>query len=79
MQPSITLHPPLSIPKRFFSIVEVAKMLGVSDDTVRRMLRGDPRKGIAPTLRAVQVSPRIRRIPLEAINEYVQKGLSFNG
>ncbi|MBA3826197.1 MAG: helix-turn-helix domain-containing protein [Ktedonobacterales bacterium] len=69
----------LSIPKRFFTIVEVAKMLHVSDDTVRRMLRGDPRKGIAPSLRAIQVSPRIRRIPVEAINEFTQRGMALNG
>jgi excisionase family DNA binding protein len=56
-------------PQQFFTIVEAAELLKVSADTVRRMLRRGQ-------LRCLVITERTRRIPLEAINELVQKGMN---
>jgi excisionase family DNA binding protein len=53
-------------PQRFFTIKEVAHELRVSVDTIRRMIR----RG---TIDSVEVSPRIRRIPREAIDTLARK------
>ncbi|MBA3823810.1 MAG: helix-turn-helix domain-containing protein [Ktedonobacterales bacterium] len=50
--------------QRFFTIHEAAQILKVSQDTVRRM-----------QLRCVVITERTRRIPLEALNEFAQKGM----
>jgi excisionase family DNA binding protein len=55
--------------QRFFTIVEAALILRVSADTVRRMVKRGQ-------LRCVVITERTRRIPLEAINDLAQKGIS---
>ncbi len=57
--------------QRFFTIHEAAEMLQVSIDTVRRMLRRGQ-------LKCVVITERTRRIPLEALNEFVQKEMNSN-
>ena len=57
------------VPQRFYTIIEAADLLKVSADTVRRMVRRGQ-------LRCVVITERTRRIPLEAINELVQKGMN---
>jgi len=54
--------------QRFSTIHEAAQILKVSQDTVRRMLRRGQ-------LKCVVITERTRRIPLEALNEFAQKGM----
>ena len=56
-------------PHRFFTICEAADLLRVSADTVRRMVRRGQ-------LRCVVITERTRRIPMEAINELAQRGMT---
>lgn len=55
--------------QRFFTICEAAELLRVSTDTVRRMVRRGQ-------LRCVVITERTRRIPMEAINELSQRGMT---
>jgi excisionase family DNA binding protein len=54
--------------RRFFTPAEVAKELSVSVDTIRRMIRRGE-------IGFVEVSPRKRRIPREALDILARKGL----
>jgi len=58
----------INLAQRFFTIYEAAQILKVSQDTVRRMLRRGQ-------LKCVVITERTRRIPLEALNEFAQKGM----
>ncbi len=54
--------------QRFFTVHEAAQILKVSQDTLRRMLRRGQ-------LKCVVITERTRRIPLEALNDFAQKGM----
>lgn len=56
--------------QRFYTIRETADLLQVSQDTIRRMLRRGQ-------IKCVVITERTRRIPLEAINEFAQKGMQL--
>ena len=58
--------------RRFYKPKEVAAELQVSVDTVWRMMR---RKDIG----YVEISPHTRRIPREALDILVRKGIHRNG
>ena len=64
----LMIEVPPKLQQRFFTIQETANLLKVSQDTVRRMLR-------RRQLRCVVITERTRRIPLEAINEFAQRGM----
>ena len=52
---------------RVLSIKEVAKILGVSNQTVRNYINNG-------NLEAIRINQRVIRIPKEKLNEFIERG-----